>query len=85
MMENMLPGIEDKYAYKTRNFDKMNWAIAHLDQKLKDPKNVWDPRDDHWTNWDPQSSYDRLNLKNLRDENTGMDLEKYISDDLGSA
>ena len=93
-MEPELDTYEAKFDYKNRNYEKMDWAIAHLDKKLSDPANRWDPRSDSdlprrkmaTPSWDPQSDYDRLNLKNLREEKAKAgNLETYMSDEFGSA
>ena len=63
-----LGDIEEEYRYKLDNYMKVYQQIDALEKRIANHK-PWDPRDDHWTNWDPdatEEARDRKMLKNLK-------------------
>ena len=80
--------LEEELAYRTRNYDKTKWAIADLTDKVKNdpwnpteplhPKDKFDLTHLVAPSWDPQNDYNKINLKNLKEEALG-DLDSYIT------
>ena len=65
-----MPDPVDEIVYKFDNYMRVRQQIEALEKRLANPQKPWDPRDDHWTNWNPdltEEGRDRLMLKNLRD------------------
>ena len=53
-------------ADKTINHQKTLWQIAKLEKEIAARKGGWDPRLDHWTNWDPNNDYQKALLRDLK-------------------
>ena len=68
--DNLEPDIDKEMAYKIRNYQKTFWALKDLEKRVaeKDKDGYWDPKLEHWTNWDPQWDTDRKNLNTLRED-----------------
>ena len=49
--------------------------IKKLETRIANRKYGWDPREDHWTNWDPQADYEKNMLRDLKADLANWDKE----------
>ena len=63
------PNLSQEVADKVINHQKTLWAISKLEKEIA-ANPGWDPRDDHWTNWNPDFD-NRHMLKELKKEVAG--------------